>query len=499
MKERLWLALRLVDLPLMSFPTHPAEQPVCILEKRRVVCANRAARAAGVHTGMDATTAQLLSNCVTYQRDIVQEQSYLDQLAEHLYVFTPYIQIFRSQTVPDSGLLLELSRCLKLFNGLTNLCDKIFSTLADIPIAHGLAHTEEGAWLLSYENHVITGDEDRSVFIERLNRTPIERLYDWPNAVEALKRTGFHYFADISRQIETQSISGIKKRFGQDFADFITRVFAIEQSFQQTALFHKPIQAYQQKEFFFDTLQFDYPITQVDQLHIPLERMLQTLSEFLRKRKLACQKIEWQLFDIHQNSHCIRTYCATPQNTWKLFYDLTLIQLENRQLPFAVDAIELTCHHLQKWQEQNQQLNFSGNRSKNTGNHALALLEGKLKARLGENAIFKISYKDSHIPEQAYEKLPAFAHTNQQLPLVHQHAIRPTWLFETPFPAKSQESLFWRGTLELLAGPERIEGQWWAQTKARDYYVAQRDDGLRVWVYRELSTDDWFVHGVFAG
>jgi protein ImuB len=499
MKERLWLALRLVDLPLMSFPAHPAEQAVCVLEKRRVVCTNLAALNAGVHTDMDATTAQLLSNCITYQRDIAQEQSYLDQLAEHLYVFTPYIQIFRSEILPDSGLLLELSRCLKLFNGLKNLCDKIFSTLADISIATGLAHTEEGAWLLSYEHHAISGDEDRSIFIERLNRVPIGRLYDWPQAAEALKRMGFHYLGDISRQIETQSISSIKKRFDRGFINFITRVFAIEQSFQQTALFTKPIQVYQQKEFFFDTLQFDYPITQVDQLHIPLENMLQNLGEFLRNRKLACQQIEWRLLDIHQNSHCIHAHCATPQNTWKLFYQLSLIQLDNRQLPFAVDAIELTCHNLQKWQEENHSLNFSGARSKNSGSHDLALLEGKLRARLGGQAIFKISYKDSHIPEQTCERLSVFANTNQQLPPPHLHATRPTWFFETPLPAKRQEALFWRGTLELLTGPERIEGQWWTSPIARDYYVARREDGLRVWVYRDLSNDNWFVQGIFAG
>lgn len=499
MKERLWLALRLVDLPLMNFPMHPAEQPVCVLEKRRVICANAAALSAGVHTGMDATTAQLLSDCITYQRDIAQEQSYLDELAEHLYAFTPYIQIFRSETVHDSGLLLEVSRCLKLFNGLINLCDKLFSSLTDISIARGLAHTAEGAWLLSYEHHDITGAEDRSVFIEQLNRVPIARLYDRPNAVEALKRTGFHSLGDISRQIDTQAISSIKKRFGQDFTDFISRLFAIEHSFQQIALFTKPLQTYQQKEFFFDTLQFDYPITQLDQLHVPLEKMLQNLGEFLRKRKLACQQIEWRLFDIHQNSHHIHAHCATPQNTWKLFYDLTLVQLDSRQLPFAVDAIELTCHHLQKWQEENHSLNFSGRRSKNSGSHALAVLEGKLKARLGGQAIFKVSYKDSHTPEQAFENLSAFTRANQQLPPTHQHAIRPTWLFETPFAAKKQRGLFWRGTLEILAGPERIEGQWWASTIARDYYVARREDGLRVWLYRDLSNDEWFVQGIFAG
>jgi impB/mucB/samB family./impB/mucB/samB family C-terminal. len=498
-KNRLWLALRLPDLPLVSFPAHPDEQAVCVLEKQRVIYANTAALGAGVDIDMDVTTARLLSDCITYQRDMQREQEYMEQLTAHLYAFTPYVHIRRSNIAPDSGLLLEISRCLKLFGGLKNLYGKIAAAMADIPTTYGLAHTEEGAWLLSYDNRPISGDENPADFIARLNHVPIARLADWPDEVEALKRTGFNTLGDISRQIETQSISSIKKRLGKDFADFITRLFGIEQNFQQTALFEKPVQTYQPKEFFFDTMQFDYPITQIEQLHTPLEQMLQQLGEFLRKRKLACQKVEWRLFDIYQNSHHLSVHCAIPQNTWKLFYDLTLIQLESQQLPFAVDAIELTCQHLQKWQEQNQSLDFSGRRSKNRGGNDLALLEGKLKARLGEQAIFKVSYKDSHIPEQTCEKLSAFTPVDQQLPQIHQHALRPTWLFENPLPVNyQQQTLSWRGKLQLLTGPERIEGYWWAAPKARDYYIAAREDGLRVWIYKDLVEGSWFVQGVFA-
>lgn len=500
MKNRLWLALRLPDLPLVSFPVHPEEQAVCVLEKQRVIYANTAALHAGVNIGMDVTTANLLSDCMTYQRNIREEQEYLDQLAAHLYAFTPYVHIRRSDVVPDSGLLLEISRCLKLFGGLKKLFEKIAAAMVDITTAYGLAHTQEGAWLLSYDKHPISGDENPTDFIARLNHVPIARLSDWPAEVETLKRTGFNTLEDISRQIETQSISGIKKRLGQDFAEFITRLFDIEQNFQQAALFENPVQTYQPKEFFFDTMQFDYPITQIEQLHSPLKKMLQQLGDFLRKRKLACQKIEWRLFDIYQNSHHLNVHCAIPQNTWKLFYDLTLIQLESQQLPFAVDAIELTCPHLQKWQEHNQNLDFSGRRGKNRNGNDLALLEGKLKARLGEQAIFKVSYKDSHIPEQTCEKLSVFIPANHQLPEAHQHALRPTWLFETPFPINyQQQTLSWRGKLQLLSGPERIEGYWWAKPTARDYYIAVREDGLRVWVYKDLAEGGWFVQGVFAG
>jgi len=296
----------------------------------------------------------------------------------------------------------------------------------DTPYSHGLAHTQEGAWLLSYERYSISGTEDTSVFIERLNRIPIDRFFDWPDAVLAMQRTGFVSLADITQHIQSQSISSIKKRFGQNFARYLTNIFGIEQDFQQAALFDKPIETYQPKTFFFETLQFDYPVMQIDQLHAPVEQMLQTLSEHLQKRKLACQRIEWQFFDIHQNSHCIRVHCAQAQNEWRLLYDLTLIQLASKQLPFAVDAMELICRDLQKRQDKNHSLNFYGEVSNNRSNDGLALIEGKLKARLGEHAIFKIRYQDSHVPEKSSPQVSVFTSSEQQLPPCHQTAPRPT-------------------------------------------------------------------------
>jgi protein ImuB len=33
---------------------------------------------------------------------------------------------------------------------------------------------------------------------------------------------------------------------------------------------------------------------------------------------------------------------------------------------------------------------------------------------------------------------------------------------------------------------------------ARDYYVARRGQGVRLWVFQERQTQRWYVHGVFA-
>jgi protein ImuB len=57
------------------------------------------------------------------------------------------------------------------------------------------------------------------------------------------------------------------------------------------------------------------------------------------------------------------------------------------------------------------------------------------------------------------------------------------------------------GPLQLLRGPERIESGWWDHLRiARDYFVAQDQQAVRYWIYRERDTEQarWFLHGLFA-
>jgi protein ImuB len=58
--------------------------------------------------------------------------------------------------------------------------------------------------------------------------------------------------------------------------------------------------------------------------------------------------------------------------------------------------------------------------------------------------------------------------------------------------------------LQLLSGPERIETGWWDDHPvARDYFIAQTEDGALVWVYRgrvpgEAGEVNWYLQGRFA-
>lgn len=48
-------------------------------------------------------------------------------------------------------------------------------------------------------------------------------------------------------------------------------------------------------------------------------------------------------------------------------------------------------------------------------------------------------------------------------------------------------------------GPERIETSWWrGRCVRRDYYQAETTAGDRYWLFRELASGHWFLHGYFA-
>lgn len=499
--SRLWLAFRFSHLPLQALSMEIENKPIVVTEKQRVIYVNDAAYAAGVRYGVDITTAQLLSNCEAYLRNQHQEEQVLAELSAQLYQFTPYIETYQAQQFPYAGLLLEISSCLTLFSGVQNLLLKITHYLQTTAYTYefGFAHTAQGAWLLSFQPTDITGNETKEEFCNRLKSLPIELLHDFPNEIDALKKTGFKTLEDITRQIDAQNISSIKKRFGKQFTQAICDIFAIEQNFQQNSLFDKPLNVYQPKESFSENIQFDYPISQSGQLHYPIEHLLQNLSHYLRKRQLACQHIEWKLSDIYHNSFLFSVHSDSAESHWELLYDLTLIQLETRELPFEVDSLTLSCCDAHAVQNKSQILSFDNNRQSRAGVRSFIITMAKLKARLGEAAIFKLSYRDAILPEATNAVTPLNETCNQQLPDIHKKSLRPNWLFPTPLLIEQRKhGLYWKGKITLLAGPERMRSHWWETAKARDYFVAQRHDNLRLWIFLDLHKKTWHVHGIFG-
>lgn len=496
--QRLWLALRLPDLPAHALGIEPeCSEPVAVIDKRHVYWINAAAEAAGIHLTMDATTAQLLGGCLLHERDSAKEQLCIAQLAEGVYQFSPYIETYHSNFT--AGLLLEISSCLQLFGGAKSLGDKVTLFFANqkINLVMGMAHSKAAAWLLSFADYPVQDTDKKQDFIERLKLLPISLLHDFPKVVDALEKTGFVTLGDIAQHIEVQTISSFKKRFGHDFADFLAELFGIDQDFQQSSLFEAPVTHFKPIEFFSEQLQFDYPLHQIDQLQQPMEMLLQKLAAYLQTRQLQAQHIEWVLSDIYRNQHALQIYADSPQSQWQLLFDLSLIQLENRDLPFEVDTLNLHCRDTIPMQGRSHRLDFEPGRKINR--QSFSITAAKLKARLGDASVYKLSYQDGYLPNDTNQKISLAQTCQQTLPDIHQRAQRPAWLLDEPINIEvRKQGLYWRGRIRLIAGPERIQGNWWREPSARDYFIGLRQDQQRLWLFWDLHKQQWFVQGIFS-
>jgi len=508
----IWFAIRLLHLPLESKGvSYDNENKVQISHKGIIWDATKNLVEQGIYRGMASSTAQLLrdthetSPWQTYERDIPRENTIIDQLCRVLYRYTPYIESYRVTTpegTEDVGIVLELSRCIRLFKGLSSLIEAIRRVLHAHPLSyrHAQSYSPQAAWLLTYGTCQTNTSYSRESLIQQLSPIKIDYIYEHPKAVAELKKSGFFSLLEISEHIQKSSLQSLHKRFGGDFCDYLAKIFNIDTYFEQAPLFVTPPKSYQPENSFVESIQFDYPISNCEQLAHPIEHLLDRLVQDLIKNQTQTQHICWNLYDIYQNCEHINIHFERMHSDSKLAQDLTMIQLENQPLPFEVDVLELHCEKVMSAKFHTHEIR-EGKNTYYQEQHTITTVTAKLNARLGENAVFKLSPKDSHIPELSFSKKKFESNTQKSSPAVTTHAEtdRPSWIFNIPVKiGQQQNALHWKGKLELLQGPERIEGLWWKKPTGRDYFVAKRDDNTRLWVFHDLYKNAWFVHGVFA-
>jgi protein ImuB len=132
----------------------------------------------------------------------------------------------------------------------------------------------------------------------------------------------------------------------------------------------------------------------------------------------------------------------------------------------------------------------------------------RLRARLGEQAVYGICPVPEHRPEAAWQRVQALQADDAPRPGRRAHRRgdlaeempRPVWLLNEP--ARLQDAdveELHRNRSMLEQGPERIESGWWdGKDVARDYYIVRQAGGARLWIFQERRSRSWYVHGVFA-
>lgn len=146
----------------------------------------------------------------------------------------------------------------------------------------------------------------------------------------------------------------------------------------------------------------------------------------------------------------------------------------------------------------------------------LAPLVDQLGTRAGGSALFRLSARESDVPERATHRVPPLAHT-----MGWPGWKRPVRLLKRPealsnvvalLPDHPPRRFTWRRqSYRVVAGdgPERVHGEWWRSPKemwaVRDYFRVEAEGGNRFWLFRrgdgvEDATGDlsWYMHGMFG-
>ena len=533
----LWIGVHLPALSLESFvatlaPESPPDEqlvdkldeidpvgPVALIERHRIVAVNAAAHDCGVRVGQKRATALALAPHTRLgEADPTRDAAALMAVAHVLMGFTPAVSL-----AGDHVVLAEVQASLRYFGGLPRLLEGLRARLA--PLGHALrlacAPTAQGAQWMALVGGAAPSALPASPadWRARVGTVPVTRMAAAAPHVAALEALGLGTAADLWKQPR----AGLTRRFGGELLADIDRALG-ERADPRTAL--RPAPSFDSRLELF--------------MRADDSAALLTGAAVLLNRLTAWATAHHGLvagFELRLHHESRRKMLEDPASrTTVLAIGLgepvadtahlhSLLRERLQRLPLAASVIELSlhCRSITPGAPPNAELFPS---AASVGEGWQRLLE-RFEARLGAHNIQRLQPVADHRPElattvrQGGEGAPTRAHAGTPLNLAapagpaatasgdpaHWPRLkRPVWLLREPQPLRDDGGtpLLAGKPLWLVAGPERIEAGWWdGGYAARDYFIAQDNEGALLWVYRfrrapELGEVGWYLQGRFG-
>jgi protein ImuB len=531
----LWLGIYLPQLALEVFERTVdyngsdarTSVALAVCDRLHVLLTNPGAQALGVRNGIKRATALALApDLRMLERDPTREQQALEQIACWLLQFTPSISLIAPAasagkaarhrvraSLPNSGLLLEVEPSLRLFGGLDALWNRIKSGLHTLGFSAQLAcaPTARGAWLLSLQSDGVIA-QDQAQLNARLAALPLCLLDSAAPHRDTFESIGTRTI----KELQLLPRAGLARRFGHELLHELDQ--ALGKKADPRAWFEAPPSYSARLELLAD-------IENAEALLFAAQRLLIEMTGWLSALHVAVRSFE--LHGIHDDLPATQLPIRMTEASRDLERMVGLLRerLAVTKLPAPVHTLILICGEVVPLSLPNQEL-FPTPRSTQ---ESLGRLIERLQTRLGRQQIQRLCVLQDHRPEAAYrleEIDQAFeisspvaalatsastsntstSNTSDSIALSsHSSLPRPLWLLRTPVPISERNNRpYWGSSLNLLAGPERIESGWWdGALVQRDYFIAEDDANVLYWIYRERlgSTDPgkgWFLQGRFG-
>jgi protein ImuB len=479
MTSPLWLA---VDLPRLPLDALADPRP------QLAVTHSRGSRRWLVATAIDGLTAgddlgtarQRRPSLIATDRNPLRETAALETLAcsalrygEHLCwrVDEPEVDY----ALPRFTLWLEIGPSLKLFGGLESLLAQLesdFIALGHMP-HFGVAPTLEAAAALARSSGLVVRD------LQLLPAT----LAKLPLTVLSLPLEGLHLLASIGVR-DTAALlklprTGLARRIGTETLAALDRLLGLRAD---------PRRWYRPPLRFMRHLDLLDELDDTERLVFPLRRLIGEFARYLAARDTGVQQFRLELLHDRRAdapATALDIALSQPGRDETLLLRVLRERLAVLQLPSAVRGLRITADRFATPGARQHDL---FDRRAQTNDEADAALD-RLRARLGDAAVWRPALVDDHRPERAWRATTAIDTTNPSAPLPT--APRPLWLLREPRRLHRPPP--------VESAVERIESGWWDNhDMRRDYFCCQLSDGTRAWICNDHVDGQLYLHGLWA-
>lgn len=485
---------------------------------------NLQAHKAGLSPGMPLADARAVEpDVVAVPADPAGDVQALESLGRWAFRFTPRVALS-----PPDTLFLDVGGCAHLFGGEEALAAKVRQRLNGFGLASrtALAGTPGAAWALSHYGSNGNGgttavppvagpDATKNV----LANLPVAALRLESGVAEALSSFGLDRIRTLfdieSVKLDARFGSGPSRRLAQALGHLEEPLAPLRPP--------TPLEACRA---------FAEPIARAGDIRAAVDELLAGLCRTLRRTGEGARRLRLTCRGVDGTRQSLVVGTSRPRRRPEALAPLFAEKLDQVRPGFGIEEMVLRAEVVEAMEAvqtgwvggagmgagcADATLDWAGApgcAGAATATPDLANAEGlgglldRIGNRFGFECIVRPWPRQSWLPERAVGKGSL---SSPAVPATCWPAgrRRPLRLLSPPEPVdvrvdepRGQPVFFVRRRqvrrVRAVAGPERLECEWWrADAPPRDYYWAEDDEGRRYWLYREGAVR-WFLHGLFG-
>lgn len=470
------------------------------------------ARKAGLSPGMPLADARAVEpDVVAVPADPAGDLQALQSLGRWAFRFTP-----RVAPSPPDTLFLDVRGGAHLFGGEEALATKVREGLNGFGLASrtALAGTPGAAWALSHYGNNGAGGTTTALppvagpdgTKDALADLPVAALRLEPGVAEALSSFGL----DRIRALFDMEAVELDARFGSGPSRRLAQALGYLEEPLAPLRPPAPLEACRA---------FAEPIARASDIRAAVDELLVSLCRTLRRTEAGARRLRLICRGVDGTGQSLVVGTSRPRRRREALAPLFAEKLDQVRPGFGIEEMVLRAEVVEAVEAV--QTGWTGGASMVAGYagaptpmpdcadaEGLAGLLDRIGNRFGFGCIVRPWPRQSWLPERAVGKgslsSPAVPATCWP-----EGRRRPLRLLSPPEPVdvrvdepRGLPVFFVRRRqarrVRAVAGPERLECEWWREDALpRDYYWAEDDEGRRYWLYREEQAR-WFLHGLFG-